>query len=361
MEAAKTEKNFTKNNKAKNQSNLHKKKYDISGKYPCKANWIIMKQDGANVIVHNCLSEEDIRLSKREAKLLRKLDGHTNPFSIEGFSHFGMSLMLEKFEDNLLIRQGRRIVNYFTLFIPRKMRTNSLVPKMFNEILMLLCLPVFFIGMKVFFSYEILYLTYDYYIIGIILGIFLGMILHEASHALACLAYGGRFLEAGVMWEGIVPGAYCLLDTSTIDKNHHRLKRVQINLAGVEMNLLLAGSSMLLIRAAASYVFLRSFTGIFFGIAIQNAFLALLNLTFVEGLDGEHAISTLLGKKSIVNYAKKNIRRMFDKEKRRRYFHKNGIEGISTICTSCVIMAFQLLTPMLVIAEIIYVIGVMRS
>lgn len=49
-------------------------------------------------------------------------------------------------------------------------------------------------------------------LLGYGLGIGGGVICHEISHAIACLGYGGKFFEAGVMMKGIMPGAYVLID-----------------------------------------------------------------------------------------------------------------------------------------------------
>lgn len=89
---------------------------------------------------------------------------------------------------------------------------------------------------------------------------------------------------------------------------------------------------------------------------IQNIFGALLNISFSEGLDGEHTISSLMGA-SVVDAAKANIQQMTTRKKRKEYFSKTGVTGVANICTSIIIMGFQLLIPMLLLADISILIG----
>lgn len=50
------------------------------------ANWVVLKRAKDNVVAQNCLLNESIMLSGREAMYLTKLNGNRNPYRIVGFS-----------------------------------------------------------------------------------------------------------------------------------------------------------------------------------------------------------------------------------------------------------------------------------
>lgn len=338
-----------------------KVKYDIKGRYPCKANWVVLKKHDDMIIARNCAVDEDIELSPRKARYLQMLDGYTNPYEVNGYSYEECSDYYGELDSELLVRKGKSLdlggSSIYTVFIPKHMRTKSVVPKIYNFLLMMLCVPVFLLGVSTLFNGSIRYISEDFFALGMLVGLVIGGTLHEISHAMSCLAFGGRFIEGGLMLNGILPGAYCMIDDTTVGKKNNKLKLVQISMAGAEMNLLLSGLFFWLISLAEKVAFLLPWTGMFCMVAVQNLIFVLLNLTFVKGLDGEHVVSLLLGKGSIVTQALANIRCMFGQKKRRKYFKTMGINGAANICTSCVIVLFQAVTPILILAEIVYVIG----
>ena len=59
----------------------------------------------------------------------------------------------------------------------------------------------------------------------------------------------------------------------------------------------------------------------------------------------------------LVDAAKANLKQMFSSKKRRNYFRKNGINGIANICTSVVVLVFQIFIPLLILAEISIFVG----
>ena len=183
------------------------------------------------------------------------------------------------------------------------------------------------------------------------------MVLHEAAHAVACLSdRNGRWLEAGIMirWR-IIPGAYVWLDTGEIKS---RMKKVQINMAGIEMNLLLAGIMMiLLVNTRYGFGVLSQYRTAMLYAVIMNIALVLFNISFVEGLDGEHTISEIFGGDSVVDAAKANIRQMVRGKDRRAYFARMGINGAANLCVSAVVLGFQMVLPLLIIADISMWIG----
>ena len=80
----------------------------------------------------------------------------------------------------------------YTLIIPNKTRTNSVIPRILNFLLCILFLPVFAYGLYCIFAYENTWGMEDLTILNILLGsigdIFLGTILHESAHAFSCLS-----------------------------------------------------------------------------------------------------------------------------------------------------------------------------
>ena len=332
----------------------------VDGKYPCCANWVELKRTEDGIIAKNYLNAEEIELSDREAEYLTRLNGNRHQYRMKGFSVDECIDYYRFMREYLLVREPGRSMNFdgvklFTMIIFNKTGTNSAIPKILNFLLWTSFLPVFIYGLYRILTHEIIWGIEEHallnYLLGNIGGIFLGMILHEAAHAFACLSDRyGRVFEAGFMLNGVLPGAYVLLNESEIKS---RLKRAQINLAGVEMNLLLSGILMILMTSGS---FFGEWINAMLYAVIQNVFLALINLTFAEGLDGEHTISTLLGG-SVVDAAKANLSILFNRKRRKRYFAKHGICGVANMCTSVAILGFQLIVPLLIVADISMWIG----
>lgn len=332
-------------------------KINVNGKYPCMANWVVLKKTKDGIIAKNCLTDEEIKLSDREAKYLTRLNGNRHQYRMKGFS-FDECIEYYRFlMDYLLVRESGRNMRFggmklYTMIIPNKNRTNSVIPKILNFLLWISFLPLLIYGLYRMFTHGVVWGMGEHAILNFLLGniggIFLGMILHEAAHAFACLSdRNGRLFEAGFMLNGVLPGAYVLIDESEI-KN--RLKRAQINLAGIEMNLLLSGVLMILMTSGE---FFGEWNGAMLYAVIQNIFQALINISFSEGLDGEHTISILLGLGgSVVDAAKANLSLLFDKKRRKSYFAEHGICGVANICTSLAILGFQLIFPLVIVADI---------
>lgn len=335
-------------------------KVNLDGKYPCMSNWVTLRRaDNGGIIVRNCAINEEMELSEREARYLKSLNGDRDIYKIKGFSYDECMEYYEHLNENLLIRDSGRIVDLdgahiYTLYIPNRKSTNSIIPKILNLLLMITFFPVLIYGVYLFIHYGVNLGEDNFFlnlIFGYILGIGVGGALHECAHACASLSYTGRFFEAGVMMTGFMPGAYVMTDETNID---NILKKGQIHMAGIEMNLLLAGVMMILM---VKVNWLSGCKMAMFYIMTQNIFIALFNIIFADGLDGEHAISSLLGG-PIVDAAKANIEQMTTREKRSEYFSETGcVNGIANICTSILIMGFQFLNPIFILASIGILIG----
>jgi len=329
------------------------KKVNIDGKYPCMANWVVLKRRENGVLARNCLTDEEEVLTERQAGYLLKLNGDRHPLKIKGFSYEECREYYSELDDMWLIRNPGRTLDLdsiilYTVYIPAKKRTKSLIPKVLNFLLLVSFIPLLVYGLYRFSEYPAP-IKEAHFLTGYVGGTLGGMILHEIGHAVACLSYHGRWLEAGFMQSLFCPGAYVLIDESTV---RGRLKKVQISLAGVEMNLFLAGILLIVMSYTDSQSPLCDWTGAMLYAVFQNIFLALINLTFVRGLDGEQVISLLLGDGSAVDNAKANIRCILKKRERKLYFKENGVTGVANVCTSAVIMLFQLMIPMVLAANI---------
>lgn len=337
-------------------------KINLDGKFPCMSNWVTLRRSGSSIIARNVAIDEEVELTEREAIYLKSLNGNRDKYKINGFSRDECREYYRCLNECLLIRGPGRNINLngiyiHTVYIPNKKSTNSIIPKILNFLLLISFFPVLFYGIYLFISYGVNWCEDENFFLNMVLGCGLGIgggiICHEIAHAIACLSYNGKFFEAGVMVRGITPGAYVLIDESEIES---RLKRAQINMAGIEMNILLAGVMMMLMAKVKVGSCLFEYKTAMFYIMIQNVFGALVNISFVEGMDGEHTISSLIGA-PIVDVAKANIRQMTTRKKRKEYFSKAGINGVANICTSILIMGFQIIIPMLILADISILIG----
>ena len=117
-----------------------------------------------------------------------------------------------------------------TLWIPKKSPWLRLFAFLSNVLLMVSWLPLLVVGITLF-SKNIVQMDFDYLWTGYFIGLFCGLFFHELGHAFAGISYGARVFEMGVMvMYCILPGAYVLLDRSTVKR---RMQRVQVNVAGI--------------------------------------------------------------------------------------------------------------------------------
>lgn len=329
-------------------------RYNMSGDYPMMANWLIENKKEYGVYeIKNVLTDETLRLDRDAYRFLRNLNGDRNPFKLAaklGVDKIEAEVLMDFFEMNLLIRTcGRTLVAsggtiLHTIYIPTKSKTKSIVPRLYNFLLLVGWLPMLLIGIyrMIFASYS---LNNDYsMILGIIVALVSGLIVHEFSHAMACLAYGGSFLEAGVMWEKICPGAYVLIDNSEVKA---KTKRVQINAAGIESNMFLAGVFLVLCTM------IEWASGIFLYAAILNVILAIFNLALIGGLDGFAIISELLGLKYGVDEAKILLGKCLRRKRRANMTVNRKVAVVACV----IIILYQILVPIVIIDNVLTIIG----
>jgi putative peptide zinc metalloprotease protein len=219
------------------------------------------------------------------------------------------------------------------LWIPVITKKHRIFAKIANAVLRVIWLPMLIFSLVLSANAETDNNIFGM-LAGLVVGMLVGMVFHEAGHMFACLAYGGRIFEVGVLLRFFMPGAYVMLDTSDIKV---RMKRIQINAAGVEMNFLL--TAIFGIIACCSYE-----TSSFFAAAAgNNLIMGLLNLTFINGLDGMNIIGELLG---IENFVARASKTLFNRKYRKKLFRK-GVSG-KAIATACIVICLaQMALPLI--------------
>lgn len=319
-------------------------------KYPTLANWIRFKQisdDEFEII--DLLHDEKIQTDVNTVWFARQLNGKRNPYQIDkNKSKEDVDLLLGELEAENVIRDKRFFSKFFlfllvTVWRPKVTPIFRMVSFIINGLLLISFLPLlaFSIFYFLYFTYDI---NFGYMVVGSVVGMLIGLVMHELGHMFACLAYGGRVFEVGVMLQFLLmPGAYVLMNESNIKK---RMKRVQVSAAGIEMNLVL--TAIFLILSARFEVL----SGFFLGAAIQNVFLALLNLTLVDGFDGMAIMSELLGVEYVVSKAKRITKSKFKRKK----LEKDGVSGKATIAVCYALRGIQIALPLIFALNIMGVI-----
>ena len=180
------------------------------------------------------------------------------------------------------------------------------------------------------------------YIIGIYVGVFLGLILHECGHAVAALAYNAHLFDCGILF-GIMPGAFVEIDDKHLKSV---LKKVQIGAAGIEMNLFVSGVSMIFM------CLFRSVLSLFAGVAIINLVLALINLLPIIGVDGLEIVDKLIGSDFIL-YSNLLLKdKSFIRDS-----HSEGKIGFVKFFACVITMLLQISYPILLIVNFLYIWG----
>lgn len=303
-------------------------------------NWLVFsRKNQYEYDVHDCLYDEDFTMGVTIAAFARKLNGHRNPYSINmGLTKAEINHMLKQLREHDLLRYGRSLDAgsgaHYTLWFIKRNPLLMEVARLWNCLLMLSWLPVFIFGV-LFFIRDFPIINTDCMWLGNILGIVFGALLHELGHAFAGLTYGARVFEIGIMINALLPGAYVLMDSQSVQS---KMKRIQIYAAGVESNALFAGVC-LLIACAIPYA------GAFLlNAAIGNIILALVNITFGSGLDGASILSELLGIENLVEDTKKVV---FNRRIRRK-LRSIGMPGYALIAVSVVVQMLQITIPVII-------------
>lgn len=314
--------------------------------YPKMDRYLIFKRKDKNTVeVRNEVYEMSWEMNVRAARFLRKLDGETNPYKIDPYMNRNeVAHLLERLEEEELLDDGERLLSVgigsviIPLWSPKVTRWYRVIGRLWNKILMLCWLPIFFLGVWEFLTQEWIGPESDF---GTFYGYLIfafGILLHELSHVAACLDYGGRFYEMGIMTYYFLPGAYVMI---TYDNVKNRMKRAQISAGGIESNLLLAGICLCLLK-----------TGWFNPVALLigaffNVITAVFNCSLVEGLDGIGIYQEFLGK-DFLEKAKQLIR----DPKGKIIIRRRGINGEVTIMACYIIVIMQILLPIILLINV---------
>ncbi len=318
--------------------------------YPVLADWIRFKRVSEDeYLIIDLLYDKKIETDANTVWFARQLDGKRNPYEIgRQRPELDVGLLLEELEAEHIIRDRRFLSKYFlyllvTVWKPCVTTGLRLFSFFINGLLLVSWLPL--LAFSVYYTINNLHdLNSDYLMLGSLFGLAAGMVLHELGHMFACLAYGGRVFEVGVMLQFMLPGAYVLLNTSNIKK---RMRRIQVSAAGVEMNFVLAAVFLLMTVPFADL------SGFFLGAAIQNAFLGFINLTFVNGFDGTAIMGELLGTDELIEKVKDIIK---SRRKRHRLLN-DGVSGKATVVACYALKAIQVALPLIFALNIVGVIS----
>ncbi len=316
------------------------------------AEWIVFRKrnDGFYNAV-NTMTDGKTVIRKEEIMFLKLFDGKTDPMKIKtDFYIHEKELFIKRMYRCGVLRDKRFAEKHFltclvTLWEPENTVNLRVFAYIINKLLYTLWLPVLILGCIFFFNSDSLGESDIAFITpGSIVGLIAGMFFHEMGHMFACLASSGRVYETGVMINCGLPGAYVIMDT---DKVHNKMKRIQINAAGIEMNFLLAGAILFL--QGISY----ELNGFILGFSINNLFMGLLNLTFIRGFDGMAIMSELLGTDDV---AGKALNVIFDTH-RKKHIKRRGISGKATVAVCYLLQFLQLALPALLVINLVEVIG----
>ena len=264
--------------------------------YPMAATTLLYKRktDGT-VCVSDHLTDFSFEMCAEQAQFLRRLDGKTDPYSVETtLTRQEIDAFLEALDEIGFIRRSYILAKSFgtillTVWIPKRTKLLKIIARINDDVLRVLWLPVLIAGCWLFGT------KFDGYHTGgewwgWLFGLTVGLVLHELAHGFAAVHYGAHFFEAGIFVRWLMPGAYVLVDEERI---RNRLHRVHLMAAGVEMNFLLCGVGFLFA------VFYRAFGQFWEFFSLTNLILGASNFLLAWELDGFKVMKMLLGAQEI--------------------------------------------------------------
>lgn len=320
-------------------------------KYPKLNNFVSFEINESVILAKNHLTEDSILLSRAEYELCKSLDGKTNPYSLIGKKDYRYVKRFLKYLNNNYFINERHFLSLglgTVLFPIASLKNLNLSTSnfpvwayLYNFVLLILWLPIFLLGMFLLFYNGVGNFNNGQLLAGCLFGLIIGIIFHELSHALSAIGYNAKVFEIGVMIKYfVIPCAYVLIDNNSIKR---KLRKAQVDAAGIEMNFFLSGIAMTMTAMA------QNLSGFFFTFALVNLLMGLVNLTIVDGFDGEHVFCDIMGDSELFQKAKCLIT---DKIFRNQVM-KKGINGRATIVASAFLMLFKIAMPILIINEIV--------
>ncbi len=255
-------------------------------KYPVVSNMVsVVSKEDDTYHLYNNLTDISLVMDAEDYAFFIKLDGKTDPYSISPYRE-DVAEFLDYLYSERLIRSHRfetdSLLFLFSIWTPK---TKGWLEK--NASILNDCL-IYMAPTSLLFGILLWETSTDFSIVsgwmGWILGTVIGVFFHEIGHCIAVLAYGGKVYEIGLGIAYLMPLAYTAMDANRI---RGRLKRIQVSLAGLEMNILLIGIFMMLSRIHPSFALETA--------AMTNVFLVVMNLVGNVVVDGFDVIVDLLG------------------------------------------------------------------
>lgn len=327
-------------------------------RYPFKCNYISYEKNtsGEGYIVTDYWRDRTMMASASDIAFIEKLDGNTDPLKLARktmSSEQAISYVFD-LERKGLIRFGKTLIRSWGMFartlIIFKSNDRYRIPaKILNMLLLIFLFPLLGVGAFCFGPVISGFLNGDIVVdapgcyFGMAAAIIVGGIIHEYAHTMACISYGGRVYEIGVMFQG-VPGAYTLMDHEPIKR---RLHRIQTFIAGVESNIELSCIALILCR------FLPEWSSFLIEFALINIDIALFNLLLIDGLDGTAVMGAILGDEELIKHA---IEVIYDSRRDHR-FKRYGLNGRIKILAAYMLGATKLFWPIMIGFNIAIVLG----
>ena len=329
-------------------------------KYPRANNYLVYKKidnDRCRISDYSGAEVSVMEVDMETARFLRRLDGKTSPGKcLPGASKAEIREKLRVLKRNGLLRTKKTVTfkglvsMEVTLWIPGARFQRSVFPKIWNWILLFSWLPLLCMGIFLFMKGMDGYLEKVVnaelqVVAGIAVGLLAGMLFHELSHGAASMSYGVKVFEFGIFFNLFMPGAYAAL-YEQMSKN--RWHRIQILGAGIESNFWLAGFCLMigkLFPAAGLFFMMGAMVNVLLG--LSN--LCLWTLSGGTALDGMLIFSEILGVQEIFKEAWETV---FSSRKRRKIRTSMGMSGYALIFVYRAVVAFQILFPVSMIANI---------
>ena len=271
-------------------------------KYPKRKSYIKLFKDKSTnqFMFYDYVEEDAFKLSRDEYVIARGLDGKTDPFTIDPKMPacrvrevlFNLKHIYKMTTKNRIERTDLFSWNLTLIDFKKTNKFSGLICRILTYFQLLLTIPITVLGVYLLlsadnFSYSLAYnFNFIEYFIGLIIFMLIGVIFHEAGHAISGVAFGAKLFEAGITF-GVI-GAYVMMSS---DKKSvkSRMQRLQINAAGIQNNLLLSGVLMILAHNACGNLYYLLFGG-----SIMNLTLAFANMLFVRGVDGYYIVTEIL-------------------------------------------------------------------
>lgn len=306
--------------------------------------------------IKNFVTEEEWSASAFFVHFLKSLDGKTDPYDIypDQISDEEVEFILNNLEDEGLLddEEGIMLLGLGTILVPLWTPNVTKLLRIFgalwNRLLMMAWMPLLVCGVYIFLSYDWDWVDAGHgELLGYLLGFGIGLLLHEFSHAFACIGYSSKnhFFEMGVMTHFFLPGAYVLIDYSEMKD---RFKRAQINAAGVECNMALCGVFLCCLKLE-----IVDSTALLIA-ALLNLVLAVFNTTLIDGVDGMGIFREIFASSAdFVDRAKKLV----GDRKSKKMLRRKGINGRATIAACYIIVVMQVLLPIVLFMNVMSIVS----